>query len=308
MTNKKQIWIDAIDRFKLDVKTEGVPVVWDPEFLSVCQKNGLNITPANFYSPIPNIAEMQQHYVENNLKQIYNHPSVFNAEFIDEYFSNLNVYRNELLEPGTPECDEREKLATNGMFSHSDAMAYYCIVRHLQPQQIVEIGSGYSTLFASLASNKNETSSAITSYEPYPSDMLKAQRDITLIERKAQDITAEELNTTLSDGDILFIDSTHTVNEGSDVIHIITRLLPFIEKKVFVHFHDIFLPFVFPQHKVEKMQFWEEQYLLYAFLLNNPKAKVLFGSAYNSKNLSEKMSQFTISEMPGGGSLWFQYN
>ena len=52
-----------------------------------------------------------------------------------------------------------------------------------------------------------------------------------------------------------------------------------------MHTHDIHLPFGFPQNQVlEKHIYWTEQYLLYAYMLDNPKIKVLFGGAYAKKN------------------------
>jgi len=105
------------------------------------------------------------------------------------------------------------------------------------------------------------------------------------------------------------IDSTHTVKEGSDVIHIICKLLPKINKKVYVHFHDIFLPFCFPEDwVVGESRYWEEQYLIYAFLLGNKNTKVLYGSALCAHYFPELMTNFTYSKFPGGGSIWFELN
>ncbi len=51
-------------------------------------------------------------------------------------------------------------------------------------------------------------------------------------------------------GDILFVDTTHTVKLGSDVNFIILDVLPRLAPGVIVHFHDIFLPFEYPRHLV----------------------------------------------------------
>ncbi|MCH9776311.1 MAG: class I SAM-dependent methyltransferase [Planctomycetes bacterium] len=285
-----------------------IPLIWTWDFLECCQNEGINITPSNFYSPIPIRSELDRHYEENRNRQIYNHPSVFVDELMGGYLKSLLPYKEELLETKEICGLEFEDFKKNGMFSHSDAMAYYCFVRNSKPNNIIEIGSGYSSLIAKTASIKNDDESKIICYEPFPSDILKAQKDINLITKRAQDISAEELNEKLSDGDVLFIDSTHTVKEGSDVIHIVARLLPFIDKKIFVHFHDIFLPYVFPKQNVDTMQFWEEQYLLYAFLMHNSKTRVLYGSTYNATNFPKDMDGFTITDRVGGGSIWFEYN
>lgn len=43
--------------------------------------------------------------------------------------------------------------------------------------------------------------------------------------------------------DILFVDSSHVSNVGSDVNHILFQLLPRLKSGVLVHFHDVLYPF-----------------------------------------------------------------
>ncbi len=46
-----------------------------------------------------------------------------------------------------------------------------------------------------------------------------------------------------------------------------------------------------------------------AFLIDNPKATVLYGSSYNAEFALEKMNVFMGGKCGvGGGSLWFRYN
>lgn len=138
---------------------------------------------------------------------------------------------------------------------------------------------------------------------------MKNLENVDLIIKQAQDIQPDELNEKLSDGDILFIDSTHTVKNGSDVIHLITRVLPYITKKIIIHFHDIYIPFIMPRYFVDQMCFWSEQELLYAFLLNNKRAVVVYSSQYCNAHFSSLMNEFTFSGVFGGSSsIWFKYN
>ena len=197
----------------------------------------------------------------------------------------------------------------SGQFGYSDAMAYYCFVRHLRPSTILEIGSGFSTLVAMEAVGKNGAG-AIHCAEPYPRSFLVDNPSITLHERTAQSLDAGFINDLLSDGDILFIDSTHTVKSGSDCLHIYLRLLPEIRRNIVVHVHDVFLPYALPkQWLTDKQIFWTEQYLLMAFLLDNPKAQILFGSNYAAEFLHDEMTCFMGGKASiGGSSLWFSYD
>jgi len=87
-------------------------------------------------------------------------------------------------------------------------------------------------------------------------------------------------------------------------------LLPEIRRNVFVHVHDVFLPFGMPKEwLLDRQIFWTEQYLLLAFLVDNPKASVLYGSNYNAKWNSSLMEKLMGGKYAfGGGSLWFRYN
>ena len=112
----------------------------------------------------------------------------------------------------------------NPAFSYSDAMAYYCILRHLRPRRVIEVGSGFSTLVAAQALRDNCTRAEdgdsigrILCVEPFPMPFLRRIPEISnLREERAQDVPASFFAETLEAGDVLFIDSTHVVKTGSD--------------------------------------------------------------------------------------------
>ena len=117
------------------------------------------------------------------------------------------------------------------------------MVRHFQPRLIIEIGGGFSTLLLTEAAARNNTS-ALTCIEPFPQEFLKQGFPglHRLIEKKVEDIDLEFFSE-LHSGDILFIDSSHTVKIGGDVNYLFLEVLPRLEPGVIVHIHDIFLPF-----------------------------------------------------------------
>ena len=84
----------------------------------------------------------------------------------------------------------------------------------------------------------------------------------------------------LDNSDILFIDSSHTVRVGGDVIFEIDEILPRLRKGVVVHIHDISFPWNYPRLMVERRAFWAEQYVLQAFLAFNRKYRVLWCFSY----------------------------
>ena len=61
-----------------------------------------------------------------------------------------------------------------------------------------------------------------------------------------------------------------------DVVFEFLRLLPMLNKGVVVHVHDIFSPKNYPNEwLVDEVRFWNEQYLLEAFLTHNSEWRVL---------------------------------
>jgi len=286
-------------------------LMWaDKDTRAKLQAFGVNVLPINFYSNTPSIEDISSSYEYSTDEPPYCNARIFDQKRLRQTLEQILRFSAEFNPP--VEGDEescRRFFWHNSQFSYSDAMSYYCFIRLLQPSTIVEIGSGFSTLIALEAIEKNRTG-VVRCIEPFPLEFLKKDNRITLDATKAQDIQPEFLNAILQDNDVLFIDSTHTVKTGSDCLHIYLRLLPEIRRNIFVHVHDVFLPFGMPKDwLLDRQIFWTEQYLLLAFLLDNPKASVLYGSNYNAKWNSSLMETLMGDKYPsGGGSLWFRYD
>ena len=201
----------------------------DRETRERIQRPGANIVPINFYSDTPSIHEIETSYEYATKEPPYSDAEMFDVAKFRQTVEWLMEFSAEFDPP--VDGDERtcrRYFWKNSAFSCSDAMAYYCFIRRIRPATIVEIGSGFSTLIALEAIEKNGAG-AVQCIEPFPREFLKNDDRITLHAVKAQDIQPEFLNDTLQDNDILFIDSTHTVKTGSDCLHIYLRLLPKIK-------------------------------------------------------------------------------
>lgn len=181
----------------------------------------------------------------------------------------------------------------NGMFGLQDGLLYYSIIREFAPLQIVEIGSGMSTLIAARAASLNDTTS-VTAIEPYPVEFFNKHlrtshsNRVRLIEQKIQDVDLDFFEG-LEEGDILFIDSSHVAKVGSDVLFIFFKILPRLQPGVFVHFHDIFLPYEYPaSYYRDHKWFWNEHYLLAMFLMFNRDFEIFFANNYCNRHFKEE--------------------
>lgn len=264
------------------------------------QRRGITVTRSDFYSEIPTIDDIEAPECGPDLSRVF--PS--NDRMLDR-LAELDQFAEEF-DPPTNAESQREFAWNGGAFSFSDAMAYYCMIRMFRSRMIVEIGAGFSTLVARKALDRNDHGRLIA-IEPYPSDMLRAIPGLELWEQRIQDVDIDALARSFTDDDILFVDSTHTVRYGSDVLNIYLDLVPRIPVRVHIHAHDIYLPRAFPKHMMlEHQVYWGEQYLLYAYLLGNDRARVRFGSRYHLERNPGQLAAFMRGRFqPGGASLWF---
>ncbi len=288
--------------------------MWAPhEVRAQLQKNQVAVVPANFYSNIPTFEEISESFeYTDRAAPPYLNSGIFDAAAMREELVSLAAYSADFNPAKDGDAENPSAFFWgNDQFPFIDGMAYHAILRKLQPRNVVEIGSGFSSLVAIEALRLNGAG-ALTCIEPFPRKFLEeraALGQLNLVRKKAQEF--EDLNELLQDGDVLFIDSTHTVKIGSDCLHLYLRLLPKIKRRIWVHVHDIFLPFGMPADWARDLHiYWTEQYLLLAFLLDNPKAKVKFGAKYHEhvdRQLLEQTFMHGISPS-NGGSLWFEYD
>ena len=90
-----------------------------------------------------------------------------------------------------------------------------------------------------------------------------------MIRRRLEDVPSSDLQDVLQSNDILFIDSSHEIRPGNDVVSLFVRTLPALRSGVVNHVHDIFLPFEYPREWIVENTLnvnWAEQYLVEALL------------------------------------------
>jgi hypothetical protein len=111
-----------------------------------------------------------------------------------------------------------------------------------------------------------------------------------VIEKKVQDVDLD-LFASLQGG-ILFIDSTHALRAGGDVQLEYCEILPRLAGGVLVHIHDISLSRPYPRVYFEKNNYyWNEQYLLQAFLAFNSKFEVVWPGNYMMLKYPDQISR-----------------
>jgi hypothetical protein len=276
--------------------------------LKVCQ---MGWPPGHYYSPIPSIEDIKQREHEIFVSSLHEIPGIdLNEEMQRTTFDELSTYYNE--HPFTKnEMDKLRYSSDNDYYSCSEAIFLYCMMRHLQPAHIVEIGSGYSSA-AILDVNElffDDTISC-TFIEPYPEERLNLlikqteRHKLNIIEQPLQKIDFKPFSS-LNANDILFIDSSHVSKIDSDVNHIFFRILPSLASGVHIHFHDIFYPFEYPKEWIFQGRAWNEAYLLRAFLQYNNDYKIIFFSSFFSQAYQDNIRiKMPLCVESPDSSLW----
>ena len=104
--------------------------------------------------------------------------------------------------------------------------------------------------------------------------------------------------------DILFIDSSHVSKAGSDLNHIVFELLPRLQPGVLVHFHDIRYPFEYPREWFALGLWWNEAYLLRAFLQYNTAFQITLFNALVSRLCQEELRKQFPTTLDRTGGIW----
>lgn len=241
------------------------------------QRLGFDILPHHYYSQIPDIKELKK---TTAWQQARSMSTIKGADITDQLlfvqaccppelrqeFSTLNIHRQAI-----------EQNLEGGGYGPVESDFLYAFIQKHQPSKIIQVGCGVSTAIVIRAAQACGYQPKIVCIEPYPSKfLLKSHKEgtIALIREKAQLVALKQL-TELTNGDLFFVDSTHTVKPGSEVNRIILEVLPRLQTGVFIHFHDIYFPYDYPRNLLtDDLFFWNETALLYAFLLNNPNITI----------------------------------
>lgn len=167
----------------------------------------------------------------------------------------------------------------NDSYKSGDAEYWYQLLRLKKPRKIIEIGSGFSTLLARKAVRKNQQENPAYAcqhicIEPFEMPWLE-QTGVTVRRQRVEEVETSFFGQ-LHAGDILFIDSSHIIRPEGDVLFEYLEVLPSLQPGVIVHIHDILSPRNYlDSWLLEYVFFWNEQYLLEAFLTHNQAWKVI---------------------------------
>jgi len=240
------------------------------------QRLGWDVLPRHFYSAIPDIGELLR-------GESWKRPCSMTGVAGADIESQMSFLRACCLPPPLP-----KRLTQGGIHEYAceangqpgygpvEADFLYCFITTKRPNRIVQVGCGVSTAVILLAAKEANYRPEIICVDPFPTSYLTRtaeQNLIQLISKPAQEVDLEVL-TSLDAGDLLFVDSSHTMRPGSEVNRIILEVLPRLPSGSFVHFHDIYFPYDYQSRILTTLFFAGESTLLHAFLIDNRRYSI----------------------------------
>lgn len=195
---------------------------------------------------------------------------------------------------------------SNDYFTSPDAEVLYSIVHRCCPTTVIEVGSGNSTKLLRQVITDSGSHARLISVDPEPRANVDAITD-SCVRAPVESLDPQWLAGQMSEDDIFFIDSSHTLKPCGDVAFLYLRVLPLLPQGVLVHIHDVFLPYDYPREWVVDARWpWNEQYLVQALLDYSDDFQVIWAGCYLQRTLPDFARTFPRAAGRRASSLWLR--
>ena len=267
--------------------------------------------PGHFHSPVPDLEEVRARDAE-----IFDRPAeLAGIDLRDDaqlaLVEELGRYAADQPFAAEP-TDGLRYHYDNDYFGWGDGLVLHCMLRHLRPARVVEVGSGFSSaLMLDTAERFLDPAPELVLVEPNPERLQGLLRDgdldrVTLLSQPVQEVDRAVFER-LGPGDLLFIDSSHVTKIGSDVNLLLLEVVPRLRPGVHIHVHDIVWPFEYARKWVYQGRAWNEAYLLRALLVGNPRLRIEFWSSQLAACHAERVAAALPPwQRDSGTSMWLE--
>ena len=141
-------------------------------YFPLWERHGFHLSPVHFYEPIPDTRTLTDAVLEKEAELIgIDMREADQLDFLRNVFPHFRAEYAKI--PREPDPDPTQFYLNNGFFTGADALVYYGMVRHFNPQLVIEVGSGFSSHLAARACRRNGRGELIC-IEPNPDRTLRA--------------------------------------------------------------------------------------------------------------------------------------
>jgi hypothetical protein len=273
----------------------------------------------DYYSPLPSVARLKSNASRWNRPSSLHGLEYDLAAMKSALDDLLSRYLDEFLT--FPPYPEVRTMGFGPSYTAVDALTLYMMIRHLKPRRYIEVGSGVSTFYCSLAAQRNAGEGhplQMTCIEPYPYEKLSTVPGIQVLPQKVEDVDIA-LFQQLQENDVLFIDSSHILRVDGDVPFLFLEVLPALNPGVVIHIHDIPFPYNIPYPPElwifgeQWPMFWNEAMVLQAFLAFNKNFKISLSTPmirhFDEAFLKQRIPIYeSVAQQPNTfSSIWLRH-
>ena len=307
--------VNRLDRLAFGLRRRRIRAVQ-----SVFGRLGFNVVKqADYYSTLPVLHEIEA------TRSRWDRPSPLAGLDVDvpgmtKLLGELADRWEEEFRRATGDYAANQRAGFGPGYPKGDARTLYYLLREHRPTRYLEVGSGLSTYYATLAGAGNAADGVplqISCIEPYPFPALRTLPDVELVQAFVQDVPLSRFER-LQGGDVLFIDSSHALKIDSDVAYLFLEVLPRLAPGVLVHIHDVPFPYNTP-YPADTWLFgerwpvyWNEAMLVQAFLAFNREFEILLSTPLirheDERFLIERFDDYVPlpQEKNPASSLWLR--
>jgi hypothetical protein len=178
-------------------------------------KAGLVVLPRHYYTPIADIGHLEKTRSKWAVRSPMHGIDTDPGRQMQWLRDNVLPYEPEYR--GNRRYKEAIEASFGPGYGYIEAQCLHGVIRALKPGRIIEVGSGNSShvMLGALELNSAEgRGGRLTCVEPFPSDYLKANRQIELIQSPVEELDPATFDS-LDAGDLLFIDSSHAIRPAA---------------------------------------------------------------------------------------------
>lgn len=302
-------------RSKSDALVASMPTSWLRCFLKtfnarpdLAEAAGFQVHPRRFDSPLPILEELDL----PRLAKPRSLPAVdLRLQSALALVAQLQPFARELDALPYDKQEGAPFWFNNKSFMDFDATALHAMLRWLKPKRYVELGCGFSSIASSRALSRNAADGAACDAvycDPEPRLPMDGALACGRFVRERVQNAPMELFTSLRSGDVLFIDTSHVLKIQSDVEHELLRILPSLAPGVWIHFHDIFTPYDYPEDWLRRplRHTMNEQYAVECLLSGGDQYQVELPLHCLVRDHAAVMKGFFPRGRNPGQSLWMR--
>lgn len=269
------------------------------------------VPPGDPRSPIPDLDDVRRRESELFGRPPEELPGI--DTFVEAQLTIVREMKRWGAEPALPpEGDGRRSAVDDPEYGRGDVALLHAFLRKLRPRRVVCAGAGaFVPVLLDLNEHVHGRTIAVTVVDPDAERLRpllgkEEAEKVRLLPSRVHEVPYDTF-TSLAPNDVLCVETSHVSKTGSDLNHLLFRVLPRLKAGVHVHVNGVHWPFEYPSAWVTEGRAWNETYLWRAFLLNNASWEiVVFASFLETSHRGAILKELPQWQRSRGGGLWLR--